>query len=171
MNHLRVQAVNHKQVRVGGINPFLAACLQELPEILAQRDHPSARRRLFPDPTAGDREANADWQRLMEPELRHLFVSAAETVARDLAALQPDTSEKDCLETAFPAAHVSAWMSALNQARLILGELHHVEEPDMTREQFDLQDARQLAVLRIHVFCYLLQLFVELESGETEPVP
>ena len=167
MNHLRIQPLDEKRVRLSGIDPFLAACLQELPEVLSQCDHPSARQRLFPDPTAHDEEVNADWHRLMEPDLRHLFVSAAETMARDLTSLEPDASETDCLQVAFPAAHVSAWMSALNQARLILGELHRVEERDMASAQFDLREPKHLAVLKIHLLGYLLQLFVELESGES----
>ena len=57
-------------------------------------------------------------------------------------------------------------MSALNQARLILGELFKLAEKDMENADLDLSDPKHLALLRIHVLGYLLQLFVELESGD-----
>ena len=55
-------------------------------------------------------------------------------------------------------------MSALNQARLILGEIHQINEEDMNRVDFDPQNPKHLAALRIHLLGYLLQLFVELET-------
>ena len=159
MIHLRVQLHNEKHIRISGIAPALLDSLQALPEILEQRDTPAARQRLLPDPTAGDANANAEWQRLIAPELRHLFVSAGETVLRDLTGITPAG------EVTFAAEHLNAWMSALNQARLILGELHGITEADMEQADFDLSTAKGLAVFRIHVLGYLLHLLVELEAG------
>jgi len=56
-------------------------------------------------------------------------------------------------------------MSTLNQTRLILAEVHKVDETDMERQDFDPQDPKHLAALRIHLLGYLLHLFVELENG------
>jgi hypothetical protein len=56
-------------------------------------------------------------------------------------------------------------MSALNQTRLILAEIHKVDEEDMECRDFDPQDPKHLAVLRIQLLGYLLHLFVELENG------
>ena len=168
MINLRVRPVDAKHIRISGIEPFLADCLQGLGEVLEQRDSPKARERLFPNPTTADDKANAEWQQQITPEMRHLFVSAGETVARDLTALQPETPETGCLQVTFPAEHVNAWMSALNQARLILGELFSVTEKDMNAVRFDVHNAKTLAIVRIHLLGYLLQLFVELESGESE---
>ena len=168
MINLRVRPVDAKHIRISGIEPFLADCLQGLGEILEQRDSPKARERLFPDPTASDDKANAEWLQQITPEMRHFFVSADETVARDLTALQPETPETGCLQVTFPAEHVNAWMSALNQARLILGELFSLTENDMNATDLDVRSKKTLAIVRVHLLGYLLQLFIDLESGESQ---
>jgi len=61
---------------------------------------------------------------------------------------------------------VPAWMSALNQTRLILGEIHKIDEAEMNRTDFDPQSARHLAALRIHLLGYPLHRFVQLEGGD-----
>jgi hypothetical protein len=171
MISLRVRPVDNKHIRISGIHPYLAELLCELPEILGQRDSPAARARLFPKPSSDDPKLNEDWQQIVGPELRHLFVSAGEIVARDLTGLQPETPATGTLRVTFPAEHINAWMSALNQARLILGELHGVTEEDMNTGLVELRTPKQHAVLRIHLLGYLLQLFVELESGEAPGEP
>ena len=171
MIHLRVRPHNEKYIRITGIDPLLLDSLHALPEILEQRDTPAARSRLLPDPTTADVSTNAEWQRLIGPELRHLFVSAAETVTRDLTAVAPDNQQSKLFETTFPTEHLRAWMSALNQTRLILGELFKVTEADMESADFDLKNPKGLAVFRIHVFGYLLQLLVELETGHESENP
>ena len=67
--------------------------------------------RLHPDLTPGDARRNAEWHRLMDGELRRLFEAAQVTMARDLEALDPNSDH-----IAFPATHLRAWMSAINQA-------------------------------------------------------
>ena len=88
---LRVQPLDEKRVRISGIPPVLAAMLHELPEILELRDSPEAQQRLYPSPTAKDENINKEWAQVTSPELHHLFVSAGETVARDLTALALQT--------------------------------------------------------------------------------
>lgn len=164
MSRLRIESVDGKHLRVNGIDPLLADCLQRLGEILPGRDTPAAHRRLFPVPSA-DRNLNAEWEKFVTPDLRHLFVSAGETVLRDLTALEPDPQHKRQFRVTFPAAHLDAWMSALNQARLILGEQSQVTEPDMERRDLDPRQAQDLGLIRIHVFGWLLQLLVEHQGG------
>ncbi len=165
MIQLRVEPVGEKRLRISGINPVVLDCLHSLPEILAQRDSPAARGRLLPNPTTADEKANSEWQRLIAPELRHMFVSAGETVARDLTSIAPDDRDPQLLAVIFPVEHTAAWMSALNQTRLVLGELHKVTDEDMSAADFDVRKSKGLAVFRIHVLGYLLHLFIELESG------
>ena len=164
MINLCVQALGEKHIRISGIPPVLAAMLRELPEILELRDSPDARARLFPNPTADDK-VNNEWQQMAGPELRHLFVSAGETVARDLTALEVDGDNTEGHRVTFPVEHVNAWMSALNQARLILAEVHKLDEPDMNRTDFNPESPNHRAALRIHLLGYLLHLFVELNNG------
>ena len=154
MSPLRVYAVDDKHLRISGLDPLLARCLYRVPEILDQRDRPEIRARLFPDPLPGEAETNAEWHRLMDADLEHLFLSAGEIVARDLTGLQAD-------QLTVPAEHHRAWMSALNQARLILGEQHGITESDLNRTDLDLHQARDRAVLEIHVLGLLLHRLVE----------
>jgi len=163
---LKVQPLDEKRILISGIPPGLAAVLHELPEILELRDSPEARARLYPDPTADNDSINREWRQMAGPELRHLFVSAGETVGRDLTAMTVAGESGDAYRVAFPIEHVPAWMSALNQSRLILGEVHKIDEAEMIRADFDPQNARQMAALRIHLLGHLLHLFVELEGGD-----
>jgi hypothetical protein len=159
MSTLRVEAAGPKHLRLAGIPPAVADSLQQLATILAQRDTPAARRRLHPPPTA-DAPANAEWDSLITPDLRHLFVSAGETVTRDLTGLEPDPAMRAALRVTFPAEHLAAWMSALNQARLILGERHQVRAADMDRTDLDPRAARDLALRQIHLLGYVLEMLV-----------
>ena len=164
MIELKVQPLDEKRMLVSSIPPVLAAVLHELPGILELRDAPEARARLYPDPTADNDSINREWRQIAGPELRHLFVSAGETVGRDLTAMTAAGESGEAYQVAFPIEHVPAWMSALNQSRLILGEVHKIDEAEMIRADFDPQNARQMAALRIHLLGYLLHLFTELEG-------
>jgi hypothetical protein len=164
MTELRVQMLDEKHIRISGIPPVLAAMLRELPEILELRDAPDAHDRLFPNPTAEDDKVNNEWRQMADAELRHLFVSAGETVARDLTALEVAGADPETHQVTFPVEHVNAWMSALNQARLILAEVHKLSEKDMNRTDFDPRSPKHRAALRIHLLGYLLHLFVELDG-------
>ena len=165
MIDLRVERLDEKQVRISGLTTMLALMLREMPEILELRDGPDAGARLFPNPTKADDTINKEWQQMVSPELRHLFVTAAETVTRDLTAMTGDKGDPEAYEVTFPVEHLSAWMSALNQTRLILAEVHRIDEKDMEQREFDPQIQKHLAVLRIQLLGYLLHLFVELENG------
>ena len=157
--HLRVEPVDSKHIRISGIHPVLLDSLHALPEIFEQRDSPVARQRLLPNPTTTDEIANAEWQLAVAPELRHAFVAAGDTVTRDLTGVTTDG------QLTFVAEHLNAWMSALNEARLILGEIFHITDADMESADFDVKIAKSLAIFRIHMLGWLLQLLVDLEAG------
>jgi len=162
---LRVERLDEKHIRITGLTAMLAVILREMPEILESRDRPDASARLFPNPTTTHDKINKEWQQMVSPELRHLFVAAGEIVTRDLTAMAGNQEDPEAYEITFPVEHLSAWMSALNQTRLILAEVHKIDEQDMERQDFDPQDPKHLAALRIHLLGYLLHLFVELENG------
>jgi Domain of unknown function (DUF2017) len=163
VTRLQVQSVNQKHLRVSGISPLLAGCLHELPRILELRDNPAARARLLPPPTSEDVVINQEWKESVEPDLRHLLVSAGEIISRDLTGLKPSQRLPDCCFVTFPTTHTSAWMSALNQARLILAALANVDEIDMNLPYSQLKGEKVLAVIQISVFGELLDRFVQRE--------
>lgn len=166
MIHLRISPTDAKRIRISGIDPFLGACLAQLPQILEQRDLPAAHTRLFPDPTDSDITTNESWQELISPDLHYLFASTGETVARDLTAMQLESPNSESLVIEFPVEHTAAWINAINQARVILGAVHDVTEEDLTTEIEALRTAKDHALLTIDLLGYLLELFVQREHGE-----
>jgi hypothetical protein len=163
-----IQAIDEKHVQIAGINPYLAVCLFELPEVLAKRDHPSAHDRIFPPLTGTDATFDGEWHDLVGPDLRHLFVSAGETVVRDLTSMREDPLREKHMQVIFPVEHVPAWMSAVNEARLILGALHQITEDDMNQEEPNPDDPKTLAILKISILGELMGYLVDFTTGDQE---
>ena len=103
---------------------------------------------------------NAEWHRLMGDELRHLFEAAAQTFARDLEGLDLPREE-----VRFPAAHLKAWLNAVNQARLVLSEEHQFGSADMQRDDFAAGSMRDAALLHVQLLGYVLHVLVEHSMG------
>jgi hypothetical protein len=161
----RLQLIERDAIALQGLPLFLAFCLQETPAILEARHCPDAQRRLFPAPTDADAEWNETWKAEVVPDLELLFQTAANILSQDLVGLKPDPKAPDTFSVAFPVAHLNAWMSAINQARLTLGALHQVTESDMKRlHQEPPQDERDLAIIKIHALGYLLELMVDFQQ-------
>ncbi len=167
MKKPRLERADATSLRFTNLAPFFADSLLQIPDILALRDRPDIARRLFPAPS-DDARINREWISLAEPELRRLFASAGEIMAGDLAGLELEARRSPAFRIVFPANHTNAWMSALNEARLILGEQYGVTEEDMTRPLRDLENPRELALARIWALGYLLELLV---AGAEEPPP
>ena len=55
-------------------------------------------------------------------------------------------------------------MSALNQARLILGEQLHVTDREMERRTFDPKSAADLELVRMHLLGWVLEVLVDFSS-------
>jgi hypothetical protein len=166
-------------VVVDGIFPLLVASLLEVPELLENPEGP-VRKRLFPEP-AEDRKQCEDWERLVHPDLFALLASAREIVARDLRGLEPGEPFQGIprWRLEIPPAHVNAWISALNAARLALGALHGIEtevelHPDLIAKGKKVEiDERTLAVIKINVLAEMQALLIldGLPEGERPPAP
>jgi hypothetical protein len=141
------------------IHPLFAGLLAELPKVAAR--HQKAQARLYPDPVGaeGDEELRGDWKEHVRPELERLFTSSREMVARDLSVLG---RHGQGTKLVIPAGHIDAWLSALNQARLIIVEENKFGEGDLDqREPPDLTTRRGLALLKVHFYAHLQELLVE----------
>ena len=90
-------------------------------------------------------------------------------MARDLTGLNAEAGHPGYFEITFPASHSAAWMSAINQARLVLGELFEITEHDMHNVELESNDPKLPAVMKIEWLGVLLHRFVELQMGETGP--
>ena len=153
---LSIQPLDESNIALTGIDPTVAFCLCQVPEVLANSDTAGVRERLHPDAMPHDPARNAEWHRLMDSELRHLFETARVTLESDLERFDPDRGE-----VVFPAAHVRAWMSAVNQARIVLSEQHQLGADDMQRVDFVDGSVRDAALLQVQVLGYVLQVLIE----------
>jgi hypothetical protein len=63
--------------------------------------------------------------------MQDTFLAACESVAADLRSAQrnPDGS----LQFTIPRNHIDLWLSAMNQARLTLAEIHQFTNDDLSR--------------------------------------
>ncbi len=163
-----IRPMGEKHVRISAINPYLAACLFELPETLQQRENISAHDRLFPLPTM-DTRINAEWRELVEPELHHLFQSHGETVTRDLTRMTEDGLHTNHLEVIVPIEHLPAWLSAVNEARLIMASIHGITEGDLNTTDFEPQNPKSVVVIKIGLLGELLAYLVDYISGNAPP--
>lgn len=142
----------------GGIHPFFAGLLLELPRVAGQQAH--AEQRLYPAPTAsGEEDLCADWRELVRPELENLFASNRELVAQELAAWKNPESGTPLQ---VHRGHVDAWLNTLNQARLIIVEKNRFTEADLdTSLPPDLATRRGLALLKVHFYAHVQELMIE----------
>jgi hypothetical protein len=164
VNGLRLQRVGDDRVRISRVDRVTAHCLLEVPGILPQAGPGAAKERLFPGVSDQDSQLNEEWRQFVTPELEHLFAAARETLAQDTAGLA------DQSEVTIPLSHCEAWISAINQARLVLGAQHEVTEEDMDDMSFtDPADPKQQALFRVHVLGHVVGVFVEFLNGPEEP--
>ena len=113
---------------------------------------PLVESRLFPQPSEDSDEGDLldDWKSLVEPDLHDNFLAARESVAADLRSAQrnPDGS----LHFSIPRSHIDLWLNALNQSRLALAEIHQFTDADLSRAPRDLDDPRELALMRMGIY-------------------
>lgn len=141
------------------IHPFFAALLADLPQAAARHEH--ARGRLYPEPSGdsrGDEDLRHDWETHVRPELEKLFASSRDIVARDLTSL---VVRGQSARLAIPAAHIDAWLNALNQARLVIAEENGFGEEDMNHAMpMDLSTRRGMDLLKMHFYADLQESLV-----------
>ena len=173
---VRREQNNRQRIVLEEIEPFFLDLLRGLPACADPGENPAARARLFSAPMArggdGD-EFNEDWERYVEPEIRELFRSAQETVAEDLATLpsapsaSPEVSQErddfapSGLTLEIPRRHAEAWLSVLNQARIIIAARRGFGEREM-EESLPLPPFtdRDLDLFRIHFFDFIQQILL-----------
>lgn len=147
-------------VRLSGLAPWAAAVLYELDELLAPNQPERVRERLFPLPS-DDEEHAEEWRKHVHPELFALVASARDVVRADLAAVRPPKDGRLGWTIDIPAAHVRAWVSALNAARLTLAELANLREEELEQDPEGLPGDRAPAALKVRLFGWIQELILE----------
>lgn len=121
---------------------------------------PLVESRLFPMPSEDAEEGDLcdDWKSIVEPDLHDSFLAARESVAADLRSAQRNPNGS--LHFTIPRSHIDLWLSALNQSRLALAEIHHFTDADMSRAPGDLDDPREFALMRMGIYGSLQEWLV-----------
>src|SRR5205814_8906842 len=109
------------QIEMSELDPFLAELLRQIPTSANPEGVPAAEQRLFSAPAdPNEAEICAEWKIYVKPELRRLFQTATETVAADLEQLSGNEKTLPNRTWRIPSKHPEAWLSALNQAQLVI---------------------------------------------------
>ena len=146
-----------------GIDPFLAEIIRQIPRAAQPEDDPAAKARLFSAPTHDDDELTRDWHDFVIPDLRLQFDSALSVVQRDLAEnfVEGDGDDDFPFKLHVPQEHVDAWLSALNQARLVLAARHGFSDEELSGKfQPKLTSLRELALYQITIYGWMQELLL-----------
>jgi hypothetical protein len=147
--------------------PEFSSLLLELPALLDADDRPEVRSRRYQSPTEDDEEANAEWERMMHPDLFHLVAEARDIVDRDLEGLRRTQLDPIGGRLDIPSDHRAAWISAIQTVRVSLGAEHDVTAEDMEDVAALAEPGeRSRAILRIHVLGDLQGLLIQ----ESDPL-
>lgn len=155
-------------LEISELDPFLAELLRQIPESTNPDGAPAAEERLFSLPgDPEDHALRAEWKLYVEPELRRLFRTANEIVCEDLQMLNGKTKPFANCTLHIPTKNAEAWLSALNQARLVIaskdaftdGELcDHYRSPIGSR--------RDLGLFQINFYGFLQEFILqEMQTG------
>ena len=111
-------------------------------------------------------ELCAEWKMYVEPELRRLFQTATETVAGDLEQLNGNEKSLANRTLRIPAKHADAWLSALNQARLVIAAKNNFTETELNDHLHSpIGSRRDLSLFQVNFYGFLQEFILrEMES-------
>lgn len=162
---------NSDTVEISRMNLLVAEYLRQAPFEAEPGKSDAARDRLFSPPMHphhSDPEFLEDWSDLVRPELETLFRGATEIVARDLVGLkeeqlEPGEGESPSYAIWIPVAHLDAWLSCLNQARLVISAKFDFTEEDMNSPLGSgLTGKRELALYQVHFYAVVQELILDI---------
>jgi hypothetical protein len=155
------------QIELSELDPFLAELLRQIPASADAGGVPAAEQRLFSPPTTGkETEICAEWKMYVEPELRCLFQTATQTVAADLKQLNGNEKTLINRTMRFPSKHADAWLSALNQARLVIVAKNNFTEDELNDHfRSPIGSRRDLSLFQVNFYGFLQEFILrELEN-------
>ena len=97
----------------------------------------------------------------VEPELRRLFQTATETVAADLQQLNGNEKSFANRTLRIPASHGDAWLSALNQARLVIAAKNNFTENELNDHfRSPIGSRRDLSLFQVNFYGFLQEFIL-----------
>lgn len=157
-------------LEIAELDPFLAELLRQIPESTKTDGSEDAQQRLFSLPAdAAEKDLCAEWKLYVEPELRRIFETATQTVVRDLAQLNGKTKPFANCTLRIPAAHAEAWLSALNQARLVIAAKYGFTDGELCDHyRSPIGSRRDLSLFQVNFYGFLQEFILhEIEPGRS----
>jgi hypothetical protein len=150
------------QIEIAEIDPFLAELLRQIPASANPEGVFAAEERIFSPPSNGtDTEFRAEWKMYVEPELRRLFQTATQTVAGDLEQLNGNEKTLANHALRIPTKHADAWLSALNQARLVIAAKNNFTETELNDHfRSPIGSRRDLSLFQVNFYGFLQEFIL-----------
>jgi hypothetical protein len=150
------------QIEISELDPFLAELLRQIPSSTNPEGEPAAERRIFSPPINGKQpEMCAEWKMYVEPELRRLFQTATETVGADLKQLNGNEQSLTNRTLRIPTKHSDAWLSALNQARLVIAAKNNFTELELSDHlRSPIGSRRDLSLFQVNFYGFLQEFIL-----------
>jgi len=171
---VEISRLDSDTVCVAGVDPFLLELFRGIPSAVDPAGSDTARHRIFSDPAPDPvSDLCAEWKEYVEPGLRHLFVTAADTVKEDLARFERDPRhEPAAYDLSIPRKHLDAWLNCLNQARLVIAARNEFTEADLN-DEFNIfaNSPRDFSLFQIHFYGLLQESFLRLMEEEGGELP
>ncbi|MFN2507783.1 MAG: DUF2017 family protein [Chthoniobacterales bacterium] len=155
-------------IEISELDPFLAELLRQIPESANPEGLETAEKRLFSAPAdPAETEICAEWKLYVQPELQRLFRKATETVVGDLDMLNGKTRPFANCTLRIPTKHAEAWLSALNQARLVIASKCGFTEGELSDHyRSPIGSRRDLSLFQVNFYGFLQEYILrELEIG------
>ncbi|PYI84163.1 MAG: hypothetical protein DMF09_09160 [Verrucomicrobia bacterium] len=147
----------HDKIEISELDPFLAELLRQIPASADPKGASAAEQRLFSPPSNGtETELCAEWKLYVEPELRRLFQTATQTVAADLEQLNGSEKTFANRTLRIPWKHADAWLSALNQARLVIAAKYNFSDAELSDHfRSPIGSRRDLSLFQVNFYGFL----------------
>jgi len=150
------------QIEISELDPFLAELLRQIPSCANPEGAPAAEQCIFSPPVNGkEPEMCAEWKMYVQPELRRLFQSATETVGADLKQLNGTEQSLTNRTLRIPTKHSDAWLSALNQARLVIAAKNNFTELELSDHlRSPIGSRRDLSLFQVNFYGFLQEFIL-----------
>lgn len=149
------------QIEICELDPFLAELLRQIPASASTEGAPAADQRIFSPPVTGNEELCAEWKMYVEPELRRLFQTATQTVGADLEQLNGNEKTLANRSLRIPTKHADAWLSALNQARLVIAAKNNFTELELSDHlRSPIGSRRDLSLFQVNFYGFLQEFIL-----------
>ena len=161
-------------LEISELDPFLAELLRQIPDSTNPEGEVAAEERLFSAPAdSSDKTLCEEWKLYVEPELRRLFRSATEMVSEDLAMLNGGAKPFANCTLRIPTRNSEAWLSALNQARLVIASKFAFTEGELSDHyRSPIGSRRDLSLFQVNFYGFLQEFILqEMQAGPTDSFP